>query len=78
MTVCVPLVNACLVCPDFQTTVEFLPIHRQQADNNRILIAHAEDSGRQRLAANHRRCQESLERIITALEALQNSDHGQA
>ena len=66
--------NACLVCPDFQTTVEFLPIHRQQADNNRILIAQAEASGRQRLAANHRRCQQSLDQIITALEALQNSD----
>ena len=72
MTVCVPLVNACLTCPDFQTTVEFLPIHRQQADNNRILIAQAEASGRQRLAANHRRCQQSLDHIITALQALQN------
>lgn len=73
-----PHPNACLVCPDFQTTIEFLPIHRQQADNNRILIAQAEDSGRQRLAANHRRCQQSLDHIITALEALQNNSDSQA
>jgi integrase len=67
-----PHPNACLVCPDFQTTVEFLPIHRRQADNNRILIAQAEAAGRQRLAANHRHCQQNLDHIIAALEALQN------
>jgi hypothetical protein len=37
-----PHPNACLVCPDFQTTVEFLPIHRQQADNNRTHSTDAE------------------------------------
>ena len=28
-----PHPNACLTCPDFQTTPEFLDIHRQQADD---------------------------------------------
>ncbi len=65
-----PHPNACLTCPDFRTTIEFLPVHRAQAENNRILIARAEESGQIRLAQNHRRVQESLERIIPALEAL--------
>jgi hypothetical protein len=63
-----------LTCPDFQTTPEFLPVHRQQADNTRILIATAEANGHFRLAANHRRVLESLERIIPTLEAIQEAD----
>ncbi len=30
-----PHPNACLTCPDFQTTTEFLPVHRQQAQLTR-------------------------------------------
>lgn len=67
-----PHPNACLTCPDFQTTPEFLPVHRQQADNTRILIATADADGHFRLAANHRRVLESLECIIPALETLQH------
>jgi hypothetical protein len=66
-----PHPNACLTCPDFQTTPKFLPVHRQQRDNTRILIATAEANGQFRLAANHRRVAESLDRIIPALEALE-------
>ena len=66
-----PHPNACLTCPDFQTTPEFLPIHRQQADNTRILIATAEANGQFRLVANHRRVLDSLEQIIPALEVIQ-------
>jgi Phage integrase, N-terminal SAM-like domain len=72
-----PHPNACLTCPDFQTTVEFLDIHRAQAGRNRVLIAQAEADGRQRLAANHRRVQESLDRIIGAFERLGETDRGQ-
>src|SRR5205823_8028352 len=68
-----PHPNACLTCPDFQTTVRFLPVHRRQAEFNRVLIARAEASSQLRLAENHRRVQESLEQIIPALEALQTS-----
>jgi hypothetical protein len=70
MTVCVPLVNACLTCPDFQTTAEFLPIHRQHARQARELLADAEAAGRERLAANHRKVLISLDKIITSLETL--------
>ncbi|MGH2668378.1 MAG: tyrosine-type recombinase/integrase, partial [bacterium] len=66
-----PHPNACLTCPDFQTTPEFFPVHRQQADNTRILIATAEANGQFRLVANHRRVLDTLERIIPALEAIE-------
>ena len=65
-----PHPNACLTCPDFQTTVEFLPTHRRQAAETATLIAAAEAEGHLRLADNHRRVLEHLERIIPALEAL--------
>ena len=66
-----PHPNACLTCPDFQTTVEFLGVHREQAERNRKLIAVAEANGQFRLVDNHRRVQASLDKIIPALEALQ-------
>jgi integrase len=65
-----PHPNACLTCPDFQTTPEFLDVHRQQAGTNRTLIARADSNGQFRLADNLRRVQDSLDRIIPALEAL--------
>ena len=40
-----PHPNACLTCPDFQTTVEFLEVHRRQAATNRRLIAQADAKG---------------------------------
>ncbi len=65
-----PHPNACLTCPDFRTTVEFLPVHRRQADETRKLVTAAEQAGRERLADNHRRVLGHLERIIPALESL--------
>ena len=69
-----PHPNACLTCPDFQTTPEFLDVHRQQANVNRTLIARADSNGQFRLADNLRRVQDSLDRIIPALEALDGND----
>ena len=69
-----PHPNACLTCPDFQTTPEFLDIHRQQAKTNRKLIARAEANGQFRLVDNLRQVQASLERIIPALEAIADDD----
>ena len=63
-----PHPNACLTCPDFQTTPEFLEIHRRQAATNRRLIAQADANGQFRLAENLRQVQANLERIIPALE----------
>jgi len=65
-----PHPNACLTCPDFQTTPEFLDIHRRQSVTNLRLITRAEADGRTRLAAGLRQVQDNLERIIPALEAI--------
>jgi len=70
-----PHPNACLTCPDFQTTPEFLDVHRRQWETNRKLIATAEANGQFRLAANHRRVQNSLDRIIPALEGVEEGGH---
>lgn len=69
-----PHPNACLTCPDFQTTPEFLEIHRAQAATNRKLIARAEANGQFRLLENLQQVQTSLERIIPALEAIEEQD----
>ncbi|MDQ6797855.1 MAG: hypothetical protein M3011_07530, partial [Actinomycetota bacterium] len=65
---------ACLTCPDFQTTPEFLDIHRRQADSNRRLIARAEANGQFRLVENLRQVQASLDHIIPALESIEDGD----
>jgi integrase len=69
-----PHPNACLTCPDFQTTAEFLPIHRQQAELTRELLGAAETAGRQRQADNHRKVLVSLDKIIASLDALHPQD----
>ena len=63
-----PHPNACLTCPDFQTTPTFLDIHRRQRDQTRLLIATAEADGRFRLADNHRQVHDNLDGLIAALE----------
>jgi integrase len=70
-----PHPNACLTCPDFQTTVEFLDIHRRHADSTEVLIAAAETKGSQRLAANHRRVHDNLTRIIDTLQTVAAADN---
>jgi len=65
-----PHPNACLTCPDFQTTVEFRPVHRQQAQLTRDHLAAAETEGRDRTAANHRKVLVNLDKIVASLEAL--------
>jgi site-specific recombinase XerD len=67
-----PHPNACLTCPDFQTTPQFLPVHRRHRDENLALLAAAEHTGRTRLAANHRQVDANLERVIHALEAVEH------
>ncbi len=68
-----PHPNACLTCPDFQTTPEFLDVHRAQRDRAAVFIATAEQLGQTRLAAGHRKVAASLDAIIPALEALERS-----
>ena len=65
-----PHPNACLTCPDFQTTAEFLPVHQQQAEFTQELFDAAQSAGRQRQADNHRKVLISLDKIIGSLRAL--------
>ena len=65
-----PHPNACLTCPDFQTTAEFLPVHRQQAQLTQELLDAAQTAGRQRQAENHRTVLVNLDKIIASLQAL--------
>lgn len=63
-----PHANACLTCPLFITTAEFLPQHQQQLTDTRRLIAKAEADGRDRMVQMNRTVEANLLTIITALQ----------
>jgi hypothetical protein len=65
-----PHPNACLTCPSFLTTAEFLPQHQEQLDRTDQLIAQAEADGRQRLVEMNTPIRLNLLRIIDGLQAL--------
>jgi integrase len=60
--------NACLTCPMFATTVEFLPQHHQQLAATRQLIDRAQDDAQERMVEMNRTVEGNLLRIITSLE----------
>jgi integrase len=64
-----PHANACLTCPLFVTTAEFLPQHRKQLNDTRVLIARAQTDGHTRLAEMNRTVETNLLTIINTLEA---------
>lgn len=64
-----PHANACLTCPVFITTPEFLPHHHAQRTQTLQLITAAEARGQQRLAEANRTVLANLDTIITALES---------
>lgn len=61
--------NACLTCPVFVTTAEFLPQHRRQLEQTQALIAQADHNGHQRLAEMNRSVEKNLLSIISGLTA---------
>ena len=63
-----PHANACLTCPMFITTPQFLPQHHQQRQQVIQIISAAEARGQQRLAEMNRQVLGNLEQIIAALE----------
>ena len=67
-----PHANACLTCPLFITTAEFLPQHRKQLHDTRTLIERAETDGHTRLADMNRTVETNLLTIITTLQADQH------
>ena len=64
-----PHANACLTCPMFVTTAEFLPRHRDQYRQTLQIISAAEARGRTRQAGMNRQVADNLKKIITSLEA---------
>lgn len=63
-----PHANACLTCPMFLTTPEFLPQHREQRKQTLQLVTAAEARGQQRLAEINRQVLANLDSIVTALD----------
>jgi site-specific recombinase XerD len=63
-----PHANACLTCPMFVTTPEFLPQHRQQRDQLLQIVSAAEARGQLRLVEMNQQVIGNLDRIITSLE----------
>ncbi len=60
--------NACLTCPMFITTAEFLPQHQAQRQQTLQIISAAEARGQTRMAEMNRQVAGNLEKIITALQ----------
>lgn len=68
-----PHANACLTCPMFLTTAEFLPQHRAQQRETLELITAAEARGQQRLADMNKTVLANLDTIITTLDEPDNT-----
>ncbi len=64
-----PHANACLTCPMFLTTAEFLPRHREHHQQTLQIITAAEARGQERVAEMNRQVAANLEKVITALES---------
>ena len=69
-----PHPNACLTCPDFLTTEEFLPQHRKQYTLTLELIDNARAKGQDRLLAMNEPTLLSLQKIIESLENVENEN----
>ena len=63
-----PHANACLTCPMFVTTPEFLPQHHQQRQQVLQIMSAAEARGQLRLVEMNQQVLGNLDRIITALQ----------
>jgi integrase len=63
-----PHANACLTCPVFITTPEFLPQHRKQLELTRGIIERARQRGQLRVVEMNQRTADNLLTIITSLD----------
>ncbi|MGC8626531.1 MAG: tyrosine-type recombinase/integrase [Acidimicrobiales bacterium] len=73
-----PHANACLACPMFLTTVQFLPEHRQHREEVRKIVLAAERRGQARAAEMNRQVLTNLDRVIASLEKEASQDDGPA
>jgi hypothetical protein len=63
-----PHANACLTCPMFITTPQFLPQHHERRQQVIQIISAAQARGQQRLAEMNQQVLGSLDRVIATLE----------
>jgi hypothetical protein len=63
-----PHANACLTCPMFVSTPEFLPQHREQRQQLLQIVSAAEARGEARVVEMNQQVLDNLDQIITALE----------
>ena len=73
-----PHANACLTCPMFVTTPEFLPQHRTHRQQVLQIISAAKARGQARLVEINQQVLSNLDNIITTLDADSGSDEGEA
>jgi hypothetical protein len=64
-----PHANACLTCPMFVTTPEFLPQHREQRQQLLQIVSATGACGQARVAEMNRQVLGNLQQIITTLES---------
>ena len=69
-----PHANACLTCPMFVTTPEFLPQHREHRQQVLQIISAAEARGQLRLVEMNQQVLGNLDNIITTLETDSGSE----
>jgi len=71
-----PHANACLTCPMFLTTVEFLPEHHKHREQVHRIASSAERRGQARVAEMNRQVLTNLDRVIASLEVEASQDDG--
>ena len=69
-----PHANACLTCPMFLTTPQFLPQHREQRQQVLQIITAAEGRGQQRIVEMNQQVLGNLDAIITTLTLTNDTD----
>jgi len=62
--------NACLYCPLFITTPDYLPVLRQQRAEHKQMIDLAREQGYQRIVEKNEKPIQTLDKLIARLEAL--------
>lgn len=71
-----PHANACLTCPMFITTAEFLPQHREQRQQTVEIISASQARGQQRIAEMNQQVLANLDSIIATLTADDDDNDG--
>jgi hypothetical protein len=72
-----PHANACLTCPVFITTPDFLADHLAQLHATRRLIGEAEAKGQTRIVEMNQQIATNLDNIITAIQTPDDATNGQ-